>query len=119
MQIAKNANVFYPKATASTLTLAVPGAAAALSKATDGLWVGGRIEMSDDGIRFGASKLNQALNNNAEPVVIPMTVIRSVELGSGLITKVITVSHDGGEFRFRCFGAKDVVDQLKDRLSIA
>lgn len=45
MQIAKNANVFYPKATASTLTLAVPGAAAALSKATDGLWVGGRIEI--------------------------------------------------------------------------
>jgi hypothetical protein len=45
LQIAKNANVFYPKATASTLTLAVPGAAAALSKATDGLWVGGRIEI--------------------------------------------------------------------------
>lgn len=112
MQIAKNANAFYPAATASDLTLSVPGAASALAKATDGLWVGGRIEISDDGIRFEANKLNQALNDNAEPVWIPMASIRSVELGSGLITKVVTVDHADGDFRFRCFGAKGVVEEL-------
>jgi len=112
LQIAKNANAFYPAATASDLTLSVPGAASALAKATDGLWVGGRIEISDDGIRFEANKLNQALNDNAEPVWIPMASIRSVELGSGLITKVVTVDHADGDFRFRCFGAKGVVEEL-------
>jgi len=117
LQIAKNANAFYPTATASELTLSVPGAAAALSKAKDGLWVGGQIEITDDGIRFAPNKLNQALNDNAEPVFIPLASIRSASLGSGLITKVITVDHEGGEFHFRCFGAKGVVGELQRYLS--
>lgn len=113
LQIAKSANAFYPAATASDLTLSVPSAASALAKATDGLWVGGQIEITDDGIRFEANKLNRAMNNNAAPVWIPMSSVRSVDLGSGLITKVITVGHSDGEFRFRCFGAKGVVDELQ------
>lgn len=116
LQIAKSANAFYPKAIASDLTLSVPGAASALAKATDGLWVGGRVEISDDGIRFEANKLNQALNENVAPVWIPMASIRSASLGSGLITKVVTVDHEGGEFCFRCFGAKGVVEELKRHL---
>jgi hypothetical protein len=116
LQIAKAANAFYPKATASKLALSAPGAAAVLSKA-DGLWVGGRVEISDDGIRFEANRLNQALNNNAAPVSIPMASIRSVSLGSGLITKIITVDHTGGAFRFRCFGAKGVVDEMQRHLA--
>ena len=116
MQIAKTANAFYPTATASKLALSAPGAAAALSKA-DGLWVGGRVEITDDGIRFAANKLNLALNENAEPVWGPMASIRSVELGSGLITKVVTVHYADGNFRFRCFGAKGVVDEMQRHLA--
>jgi hypothetical protein len=88
-----------------------------LSKALDGLWVGGRVEITADGICFAVNKLNMALNENSEPVWIPMRSTRSIESESGWLTKVAGIGLSDDEFRFRCYGAKGIAGKLKKHLS--
>jgi len=119
MHITKLSNAFYPKASASfTGGAGILGIGFA-KKMLGGLWVGGTVEITDDGLRFTANKINRATHKTGtiEPVWIPMTAIRSVDIPGGWVTKIIAITHAGGEFRFRCFGARSVVDQLQAHLA--
>ncbi len=77
-----------------------------------GLWVGGRIEISDSELSFSANRLNRALHEELPEVNIPIGEIDSVVYRFGWITGIIIVSHRRGEFRFRCYGAKRLVDEI-------
>jgi len=48
---------------------------------------------------------------------IPFAQIRSVTREFGWVTGIVVIRHGHGEFRFRCFGAKGVAQQIADRLS--
>lgn len=81
-----------------------------------GLWVGGVVEISDEGISFRANALNKALNSGARGKTIAMKRVRSVYWQFGWVTGIVVVVHDKGEFRFRCFGARTVVNRLSSHL---
>ncbi|SMH26307.1 hypothetical protein SAMN02982922_0146 [Mesorhizobium australicum] len=61
---------------------------------------------------LGLRPKNQTLIQTAEGFSGAMTSLRSVVLEPGWIAAVIATGHTGDELRFRCFGAKNIVDEL-------
>lgn len=119
LPISRLANAFYPHATASvTGVVGVGPAVYAAKKALGGLWVGGRVTISDEGVRFAANGLNKVMHKNAPPIDIPLDTIKSVKLDGGWITRIVSVEHAGGELRFRCYGASKIVATLNKRLAV-
>jgi len=115
LQISKLCNALYADA-----ALTPRGAAFAagpvvdrLRKRMGGLWVGGRLNIDNAAIRFEANSLNRMLQDNIAPVSIGLACVRSVELEGGWVTKIVAVHHDGGVFRFRCYGARAVAGALR------
>ena len=119
LQISKPCNALYAGA-----SLNAQGAAFATTPAVDrmrrrmgGLWVGGRLHIDNAAIGFEANGLNRMLQENIAPVRIPLSSIDAVELEGGWVTKIVAVSHQGGVFRFRCFGARAVAEDLRAALA--
>ncbi|MCL2713915.1 MAG: hypothetical protein FWD68_04810 [Alphaproteobacteria bacterium] len=81
-----------------------------------GLWVGGRAEITDRGVRFEANGLNRIFHSNAEPVWVAADCIRAVELRPGWFTEIVAVAHSEGTFPFRCYGASEVVATMAKKL---
>jgi hypothetical protein len=81
-----------------------------------GLWVGGSIEISNDGLSFRPNRLNDAFHLGLEVVSIPLADIQSVRRESGWVTGIVVVEHKRGEFRFRCFGAKKLAARFSEYL---
>jgi hypothetical protein len=79
-----------------------------------GLWVGGEVTLSHEGIFFQANKLNESLHTGLEHVSIPLDGILSVERLSGWFTDIVCVKHSGGEFRFRCYGALELMHEFNN-----
>jgi len=113
--IRKAVNAFIPNATPS---LALPDQAlrqaTRFSRKWGGLWVGGSVDMSPEGIAFTPNALNRAFHVDLESIRIASQDIRSVRCEFGWLTGVVVVSHTSGEFRFRCYGAKRLVATLAD-----
>lgn len=81
-----------------------------------GLWVGGKVVATPDGIRFTPNGMNRALHVGLESTHIPLDAITSVHREFGWLTGIVVVKHAGGEFRFRCFRAKQVALALASRI---
>ncbi|WP_457337654.1 hypothetical protein [Rhizobacter sp. P5_C2] len=113
LNIEKLANAFVPNATPSSL---VDGAALnevnRYGKKYGGLWVGGKITATPDGLRFAPNRMNIAFHDGLESTYIPLASIRAVSREFGWVTGIVAVQHKEGEFRFRCFGAKQVAAAL-------
>ena len=77
-----------------------------------GLWVGGKVTATPDGVRFVPNAVNKALHGGLESAWIPWADVRSVTRQFGWLTGIVVVRHAGGEFRFRCFGAKGVAAEM-------
>ena len=87
-----------------------------IRKKYGGLWVGGKVTATPDGIRFAPNGMNTALHVGLEPVHIPLAGIMSVHREFGWLTGIVVVKHVGGEFRFRCFRAKQTALALASRI---
>ena len=114
-QFQKFANALVPDA----VTSAWVGNDAALNhvrKKYGGLWVGGKITAAPDGIRFAPNGMNKALHVGLESTHIPLGEITSVHREFGWVTGIVVVKHLGGEFRFRCFGAKQLALALASKI---
>ena len=118
LRIEKFANAFVPDAVPSA---ALGGAAL---RATDrfsarqgGLWVGGKVTASSEGLRFVPNGLNKVLHVGLESMWIPLADIHSVAREFGVLTGIVVVHHARGEFRFRCFGARRVAAELTAHLA--
>ena len=81
-----------------------------------GLWVGGTIEITNDGVSFAPNRLNRAFHAALETVHIPFANIRSARREFGWFTGVVVIQHTGGEFRFRCYGASRVAARISEHL---
>jgi hypothetical protein len=75
------------------------------------------VEITNEGVFFGANALNKAINSGPSKKHIPMANIRSVRREFGWLTGIVVVEHKKGEFRFRCFGAKTVAKRLSAHLA--
>ncbi len=113
LKIEKLANAFVPNAVPSAW---VGGAALkAVNRFEEkygGLWVGGKVTATRDGLRFAPNRLNMAFHEGLKDVHIPLSNIRAVTREFGWVTGIVAVRHEEGEFRFRCFGAKQVAATL-------
>ncbi len=85
-------------------------------KFVGGLWVGGDVTLSNEGISFKANRLNESLHVGLEPVSISRESILSIERISGWVTDIVSVKHSDGEFRFRCYGATKLVNEFKENV---
>lgn len=117
LTIEKLANAFVPNAEPASLLGGVPRfAIRQYEKKHGGLWIGGKVAITPDGVSFGANAMNRALHKDLADTVIPLESIRSVRLEFGWVTSIVVVEHAGGEFRFRCFHAREVADTLAAQL---
>lgn len=103
----KLVNAFIPDATPSEiLPIAALGAIDRFRRKHGGLWVGGTISVSQSGIAFVPNGLNRAVHAGLEPIRVPAEDIRAVRHEFGWFTGIVVVEHTRGEFRFRCYGAR-------------
>ena len=90
-----------------------------LKKKWGGLWVGGTVELSSECLSFRPNRLNMFFHEEFQQVEIPAAHIKSIVREFAWFTGVVQVHHQGGEFRFRCYGAKTVAKTLSSILGLA
>jgi hypothetical protein len=109
LNIRKLVNAFIPHATPSDR---LPADALSViyrfKRKRGGLWVGGTVSVSPSGVSFSPNGLNRVFHDGLEPINVPASDIRAVKHEFGWITGIVVVEHARGEFRFRCYGAKDL-----------
>ncbi|WP_051294085.1 hypothetical protein [Pseudoduganella violaceinigra] len=82
-----------------------------------GLWVGGTVTVSADAIDWIPNIMNKAVHDNLQSVHISLREVRAVRREFGILTGIVVVElEDGGEFRFRCFNARSVAENMSDLL---
>lgn len=113
LDIRKLANAFIPAATPSDrLPSAALTAVTRFKRKHGGLWVGGTVAATDRGVSFEPNGLNRAFHEDLETISVRAEDIRAVRHEFGWFTGVVVVTHAGGEFRFRCYGAKKLAAAL-------
>ena len=113
LNIRKLANAFMRTATPSDALLSEALAAAQRFKRKHGgLWVGGTVVVTRDGVSFEPNRLNRVFHEDLEAINVPAHDIRGVRHEFGWFTGIVVVTHTGGEFRFRCYGAKRLAATL-------
>src|SRR5262245_3238528 len=113
LDIRKLANAFMPAATPSdALPSEALSAAARFKRKHGGLWVGGTVAVTNDGVSFAPNALNRAFHDDLETISVRADDIRAVRNEFGWFTGIVVITHSGGEFRFRCYGAKKLAATL-------
>ncbi|MCY1416061.1 hypothetical protein D9M71_315620 [compost metagenome] len=111
--IDKLSNAFIPNAQTSELIAGdALRAVERYSCKHGGLWVGGRVTATTETLLFVPNSLNQACHEGLHPVRIPMNRVLGIKREFGWITGIVVITHSDGEFRFRCFRAKKVIEVL-------
>lgn len=109
LNIRKLANAFIPGATPADLVpVAALSAILRFKRTHGGLWVGGTVVVSGSGVSFVPNRPNRLLHNGLEAVNVRAEDIRDVRREFGWFTGIVVVRHVRGEFRFRCYGAKQL-----------
>ncbi|WP_374582471.1 hypothetical protein [Pseudoduganella sp.] len=89
----------------------------AIGSLMGGLWVGGTVTVSAHALDWVPNLMNKAVHDNLQPVHIPLAEVRAVRRVFGILTGIVVVELvDGGEFRFRCFNARGVAENMSDLL---
>jgi hypothetical protein len=83
------------------------------------LWVGGTVVVTRGGVSFEPNRLNQVFHEDLEAINVPARDIRSVRHEFGWFTGIVVVTHAGGEFRFRCCGAKKLAATIAAGFGLA
>jgi hypothetical protein len=70
------------------------------------------VRATTGGVSFAPNGLNRAFHEGLEAIDVPARDIKSVRHEFGWFTGIVVVTHVGGEFRFRCYGAKKLAATL-------
>lgn len=71
-----------------------------------GLWVGGRVTLSDTELVFTANAANRAVQNGTMDVTVDLRQIQDVRFTKALGMNIVDVGWPSGRLRIRCYGAK-------------
>jgi len=105
----KLVNAFIPDAAPSHwMPAAVLSAIVRFRRKHGGLWVGGTVSVSEGGISFSPNRINRAVHEGLESIHVPAEDVRAIRREFGWFTGIVVVEHAHGEFRFRCYGAKQL-----------
>lgn len=80
----------------------------AFKEAYGGLWVGGKMELTQSMVRLSANAMNRLVQDGTLDIELPLAFIRKVTIEGGFMTKIIRLDTGAGSVKFRCFGAKDI-----------
>lgn len=80
----------------------------AFKAAYGGLWVGGKMVLTQTMICLSANATNRLVQDGTLDIELPLAFIRKVTIEGGFMTKIIRLDTGAGNVKFRCFGAKDV-----------
>jgi len=117
--IRKLANAFIPDATPTGLLPAVAlSSIYRFTQTRGGLWVGGTVFASSSGVSFVPNRANRLVHNNPEQFNVRAGDIRDVRREFGWVTGIVVVRHARGEFRFRCYGARQLAAAMAATLNI-
>jgi hypothetical protein len=117
--IRKLANAFIHEATpVRVVPVAGLSAIYRFKRTHGGLWVGGTVFVSSSGVSFVPNRLNRLVHNDAEPVNIRVEDIRDVRREFGWVTGIVVVRHVRGEFRFRCYGARQLAATMAANFNV-
>lgn len=109
LNLRRLASAFIPEATpADMLPVAAVSATRRFQRTHGGVWVGGMVSVSTRGVSFVPNRLNRLVHNDLAPVNVRAEDIRDVRREFGWVTGIVVVRHVRGEFRFRCYGAKQL-----------
>lgn len=85
-----------------------------------GLWVGGTMHLLPDRLDFRPDALNRFTHKGDMSRCISLADIASVTDHLGVATRIVIVAlRDGTEFKFRCYGAAEFADQIREAQSAA
>jgi hypothetical protein len=108
--------IFYKNANAKLSGVTGKGvgvfAAEAARQLLGGVWVQGTVVLTEEKLTFTANKLNRALQKGDMDFSFPLTLINGATVAGGFGMKTICVHMKGGDFEFRCFGAKSALAKL-------
>jgi hypothetical protein len=78
-----------------------------------GLWVGGKVTLTEEELIFSPNALNRAVHVGVSSRTIPLAdVVRATDR-FGWFTRIIdVVLSDGSVFTFRCYGAKAFAEKI-------
>ena len=109
LNIRKPANGFIPEAVpARRVPVTALSAIHRFRRRQGGLWVGGTVFVSNRGVSFVPNGVNRFVHSNLEPVNVQAHDIREVRCEFGWLTGIVVVKRAQDEFRFRCYGAKQL-----------
>ncbi|EJM63960.1 hypothetical protein PMI30_03985 [Pseudomonas sp. GM50] len=85
----------------------------AFKEAYGGLWVGGKMVLTQTTVRLSANAMNRLVQDGTLDIELPLALIRKVTIEGGFMTKIIRLDTDAGSVKFRCYGAKDVATLIE------
>jgi hypothetical protein len=77
-----------------------------------GLWVGGKIIVDTDTVRFSSNALNDFFHEKHYDAKLRLFEIDQIQYLGGIGTGIIHLHSSKGELTFRCYGAKQLAEQL-------
>ena len=81
-----------------------------------GVWVGGRLSISDAEVTFTPNAMNHAAyaatGEEIAAIAVPFSSIRSVRLERAPVTNIIRIRTEAFVVSARCFGAKSVAARI-------
>ncbi|OBJ23448.1 hypothetical protein [Mycobacterium sp. 1245801.1] len=84
-----------------------------------GLWVGGRLTVTETDVQFHANALNRSIQSGQLDIVVDLGSVEAVELLPGVLTKIVAIHTGDRVTKFRCFGAAKVADRIRAAASSA
>jgi hypothetical protein len=87
---------------------ALSGVLGAFKKAYGGLWVGGKMELTQTAVRLSANAMNRLIQDGTLDIELPLALVRKVSVEGWFVMKIVRLDTDDGSVKFRCYGAKEV-----------
>lgn len=84
-----------------------------------GLWVGGRVTLTDQSLAFAPNALNRAVQKGIGPIDIPLHLIDGVAVLPGILTKIIAISATGRTVKVRCYKAPAFAEIIRTAVGVA
>ncbi|WP_417696929.1 hypothetical protein [Pseudomonas sp.] len=95
---------------------ALSGVLEAFKEAYGGMWVGGKLVLSQTRVRLNANAMNRLVQDGTLDIELPLELIRNVSIEGGFITKIVRLDTDAGSVKFRCYGAKEVASLIEQMI---
>lgn len=81
-----------------------------------GIWVGGKITITDETISYHPLWWDRYLHVNLQPLHVPLREVNAVSITDQGVTGTVFVRHTQGEFIFRCYRAEQAAMDLSDKI---